>query len=101
MAATGELRKLGSFKLDDVHDFYEDDHDVGLEPSLTSPAVAASSAVPGNPTGMLGVSSSDLELANMSSDQDASINMQYSVLEMRPCPTQQVLTPVHHAGWTV
>eukprot|EP00775_Hariotina_reticulata_P002722 gene2722-3019_t len=50
MAATGELRKLGSFKLDDVPEFYEDDHDADLESSLTSPAVAASSAVPGNPT---------------------------------------------------
>jgi hypothetical protein len=52
MAATGELRKLGSFKLVDVHEFYEDDHNVELEPSLKQRAIAAKSAVPGNPTGM-------------------------------------------------
>jgi len=44
MAATGELRKLGSFKLVDVHEFYEDDHDVDLGRSSTRPAMAATSA---------------------------------------------------------
>jgi len=52
MAATGELPKLGSFKLVDVHESYEDDHNVELEPSSTQRAIAAKSAVPGNPTGM-------------------------------------------------